>query len=90
MPALAVFRIDPSIEHCIDHHSHHPKPHPHRHLSILLKRFPSCLLRYYIMPYWSKGKLGIREGDYLGTQKFHLGSQRSMAFNILTANAVVP
>lgn len=42
------------------------------------------------MPYWSKGKLGIREGGYLGTQKFHLGSQRSMAFNVLAANAVVP
>ena len=42
------------------------------------------------MPYWSKGKLGIREGSYTGTQKFHLGSGRSMAYNVLTANTVVP
>ena len=51
---------------------------------------PLDLLRFYIMPYWSKGKLGIREGDYTGTQKFHLGSGRSMAYNVLVANAVVP
>ena len=42
------------------------------------------------MPYWSRGKLGIREGDYTGTQKFHLGSGRSMAYNVLTANTIVP
>ncbi|CAE7723928.1 nipblb [Symbiodinium sp. CCMP2456] len=45
--------------------------------------------RFYIMPYWSRGQLGIREGTYTGTQKFSMTGARSMAYNILLANTIV-
>ena len=47
------------------------------------------VIRFYIMPYWSRGQLGIREGDYTGTQKYFMNASRSMAFNILLANTIV-
>ena len=39
------------------------------------------------MPYWSKGRIGIRKGDYTGPTLFGLDDQRDMVKNLRIANS---